>query len=479
LTTADHYLVTTVMPITEKTTHQPADGHAGEEWSGLSAENNLPFSPEEQIAKLKKELLIEKDLTKILLKQQKEWSQLIESVTPTIEMLGKKIKRLQIDLHSKNQELTNVLESLSSGLIVTDLNGKVRTFNRAAVAITGIAFEQALDRNINRLVNWNVLPESLDEGALTLISRNYRQQFVFHREDGREIIIDSATTLMRSDQSEIEGIILNLNDITQLKRLEEEAERKNRLTAMGEIAMQVAHEIRNPLGSIELFLSMLKMDLAEHEDEIELVQHIASAAKSMNHIISNLLEYTKPRPVILEPLDLHQLLADFIGFAHFSATQHGIEIDTAFDASPSKIRGNVELLKQVFHNLFVNACQAMPEGGRFSIATVRYDESEPLILERFGQYRQTEAGTVSLVRIDISDTGKGMSEDVKRRIFDPFFTTREKGTGLGMSIVFKTMTSHGGTILVHSAINKGTRISLLFPQLSPDEIVDPKSSVPA
>jgi len=444
--------------------------------SGEKETDSPAVTAEEQIAKLKKELFIEKDLTKILLKQQKEWSQLIQSVNPTIEMLGKKIKTLQTDLHSKNQELTNVLESLSSGLIVTDLKGTVRTFNRAAVAITGIAHENAIGEDINKLMKWTVLPEFLDETALARISHDYRQQFVYYREGRPESMIESSTTLMKSDRSEIEGIIINLNDITQLKRLEEEAERKNRLTAMGEIAMQVAHEIRNPLGSIELFLSMLKMDLAGASNEMELLQHITSATRSMNHIISNLLEYTKPRPVVLEHLDTHRLLREFVDFAHFAASQHHIDLTVSLNARQSWIKGNAELLKQVFHNLFVNACQAMPEGGGFHISTETYQETEPVILERFNPHNPKRHHTLSLVRIDFRDTGKGMSDEVRKRIFDPFFTTREKGTGLGLSIVHKTMTSHGGTILVQSAVNKGTRISLLFQQTTAEEDTDSPSA---
>ncbi len=434
--------------------------------------DNLPSeytaNLEEQVGILTEKLRIEKDLTKILLKKQTEWSQLVESVTPTIEVLGKNIKTLQNDLHLKNQELTNVLQSLSTGLIVTNLQGNILTFNRAAVAITGIEKKDALGMKIDLLLQYPILPELLDENALESIGKDYHQQFIFKKADGSDITIDSSTTLMESEESERQGIIINLNDITQLKRLEEEAERKNRLTAMGEISMQVAHEIRNPLGSIELFASMLKMDLPDESNEWMLIQHITSATQSMNHIISNLLEYTRPRPIALEIVDSHHLLKDFSSFARFSAEQQSIEIQLDLTAEKSEIKGNEQHLKQVFHNLFINACQAMPEGGSFVISSENLEVTDPVILERFNNKLLLEQESSLLTKIAFQDTGKGMSEEVRKRVFDPFFTTREQGTGLGMSIVHKTMASHGGTILIESVIDQGTRIELLFPQQTED-----------
>jgi PAS domain S-box-containing protein len=421
------------------------------------------MTPEEQVIELQKELYKEKAQIRFLMKQKQEWSQFIDSINPMIEKLRNKLNTLQNDLHLKNQELTNVLQSLSNGLIVTDLLGKVVTFNRAAAAITGIDKESAIDKQINELLRNPVLPDVLDEQAFEKISLDYHRQFVLIKADHSEIIIDSSTTLTKSDENEEQGIIINLIDITQLKRLEEEAERKNRLTAMGEISMQVAHEIRNPLGSIELFLSMMKMDTVEDSNEMDLIQHITSATRSMNHIISNLLEYTKPRPVILEKLDPHLLLSEFVNFARFSALQQNIDVTIELNADPSEIRGNKELLKQVLHNLFVNACQAMPEGGSLHLSTENRLEDDPMILERFNNSFILKDQPQELVEINIKDSGKGMTDEVKKRLFDPFFTTREQGTGLGMSIAHKTMVSHGGTILIDSALNKGTKISLLFP----------------
>jgi PAS domain S-box-containing protein len=433
----------------------------------VTRKNNKPLDrPEDQtiqqISNLKKELYLEKELVKKLKKTQEGWGELIEKVQPTIQALSEKIKELRINLHLKNQELNNVLQSLSNGLIVTDLAGSIQTFNRAAGSLTGFETENAVGNDINELCKFTVVPDINDSRFIELIENGFQQQFTLKKPDGQETIIKSATMLMKSEENELQGIIINLVDITQLRRLEEEAERNNRMTAMGEIAMQVAHELRNPLGSIELFLSMMKMDFEAESEEMSLALHINSAARSMNHIISNLLEYTKPRPIVLDEVELNELLHEFSGFSEFSAEQLNINLKIKLKAKIDKVLGNKELLKQVFHNIFVNACQAMPEGGEFSIVTKSYIEKDPLILQRLNN--QIEKKKLPLVKIVFKDTGKGMTEEIKKKIFDPFFTTREQGTGLGLSIAHNTMASHGGTIVVDAKPEQGAEISLLFPQ---------------
>ncbi len=416
----------------------------------------------QQITNLKNELILEKELVKKLKQTQEDWGDLIEKVQPTIQALSEKIKELKINLHLKNQELNNVLQSLSHGLIVTDLKGSIQTFNRAAVSMTGITREDAIGSYINDLFEFTVIPEESEKKRIEAIENEYQQQFNFRLSQKEEKSLKSTTTLMRSDDNELQGIIVNLMDITQLKRLEEEAERKNRLTAMGEIAMQVAHELRNPLGSIELFVSMMKMDLDADSEEMSLAMHINSATRSMNHIISNLLEYTKPRPIVLDDISLHEMLGEFVEFSEFSAQQLNIEIISKLKAKPDVVLGNKELLKQVFHNLFVNACQAMPEGGELHISTKSYLEKDPLVLQRLNN--QIEKTSMPAIKVKFKDIGKGMTEEIKKKIFDPFYTTREQGTGLGLSIVHNTMASHGGTIIVKSKIDKGTEITLVFPR---------------
>ena len=414
-----------------------------------------------------------KELSPASIEEKRLLARAFEAFNSSIEKLRayqlkleEQIRELKHELEVKNQELTNILQSLPSGLIVTDLAGRILNFNRSAGAITGIERDAAMGAEINALMGHAVLPHPLDDEALSLISNGYGQRFKITK-DADTRTLETDTTLTVSEDGQRLGIIINLSDTTLIDRLKEEAERKRRLAAMGEIAMQVAHEVRNPLGSIELFVSMMKKDAAPGSDELEMIEHILGATRSMNHIISNLLEYTRPRPVELDLIDLHEILTDFVGFANHYANAQGVVISFLPEAENPRIQGNKELLKQVFLNIFMNACQAMEEesGGSFTIHTFSYVERDPLVLQRF-QGRVLGPEGLQVLRIALRDTGKGMTEEVKRKLFDPFFTTREQGTGLGMSIVYKTIASHGGTILVHSELGSGSEFSLLFPQES-------------
>jgi PAS domain S-box-containing protein len=419
------------------------------------------------------------DINDVDLKEKELLSHTFKVFNNTIEKLSSyqntletQVRELNSELSMKNQELTNVLESLSNGLIVTDLHGKIITFNRCASAITDVPKDMAIGKNINVLFKSNVLPKPLDVSGLTQVSENFRRQFTYVKSTGEKVIFESTTTLMKSDQDELLGLIVNLNDITMLKRLEEEAERKNRLTAMGEIAANMAHEIRNPLGSIEIFVSLLKMDLADDPEQEELLNHISSATRSMNHLISNLLEYTKPRPIVMVEMDIHQIVGDLVDFSRHIATQREIEIDTQFIANNHIVRGDLELFKQIFHNLFVNATQAMVDGGKVTIVIDNIMESDPKQLKRYQRPMNESQEPIELLRLSLTDTGAGMPEDVKRKIFDPFFTTKERGTGLGMSIVSNIIDSHNGAIMIDSELDVGTTVTIQLPAVQEYQEID-------
>ena len=412
------------------------------------------------------------DLSSLGLAEKQLISQAFETFNKAIEKLRghqaklqHQVEELNHQITLKNQELTNVLLSMKSGLIVTDLLGKVKTFNRAASAITGIARDQALDQEINQLLGLDLLPSPLDPAKLEGLNQGGARLFSFLGE-GDEILLEVTTTLIESEEKELQGIILNLEDVTLLKRLQQEAERKNRLAAMGQIAMQVAHEVRNPLGSIELFVSMMKKDFAPDSTEMELMQHITSARHSINHIISNLLEYSRPKPVPRDRLDLGPVLLEFVEFVKHTAEQQSVEIHLAEPSLGLWVTGNEQLIKQTLLNLFMNACQAMEEGGDLYLEAASEEVTDSVVLERFQKQTSRARDQLEVIRLTIKDTGRGMDEETQKRLFDPFFTTREQGTGLGMSIVHKTMASHGGAILVQSKQDQGTQIDLLFPAIN-------------
>ena len=238
-------------------------------------------------------------------------------------------------------------------------------------------------------------------------------------------------------------------NLAQIKKLEQQANRTGRLAAMGEIAVKIAHEIRNPLGSIELFASVLQKDLEEHEDLKMLAEHISSGVRSINNIISNLLLFIKPEQTPeMKVLDIHDSLKDSLFFAeHMINTHKSIELITRFASQPLNIYGDPELLSQVSLNLILNAIQAMTDGGRLTIATRKLNEQH---------------GT-GIAEIRFSDTGCGIPSENLSKIFDPFFTTKKRGTGLGLTIVHNITQVHGGSVDISSSPGYGADCIVTFP----------------
>ena len=235
----------------------------------------------------------------------------------------------------------------------------------------------------------------------------------------------------------------------RIKKVQEQANRAGRLAAMGEMAIKIAHEIRNPLGSIELFASLLRKELEDNAELRPLSDHICSGVKRINNIISNLLLFIRPEQTPeMQVLDIHESLKDSLFFAeHLIHSNAGIEVDTNFADRPLKIYGDPQLLSQVSLNLILNALQAMPDGGRLTISTGIGDNmhGNEMIVIRF------------------ADTGCGIPSKNFSKIFDPFFTTKKKGMGLGLAIVHHITETHGGTIDINSSPSQGTECIVNVP----------------
>ncbi|HEX9843692.1 MAG TPA: ATP-binding protein [bacterium] len=396
------------------------------------------------------------------------FTQAAEKLQESHKALQHRVAELNLELSEKNEELernlaerekvktylSNIFESLPVGVFVTDLDGAVTSVNRVGLEMIGGAAEAVVGLGINEVLEADVFAEDGAGPGAEGSALEQDEPLTFHRADGETLRLQVSLTRMTGDGRPL-GYILNAQDVTLLKQLEEQAERRNRFTAMGEMAATIAHEIRNPLGSIELFASLVKKGL-DDEEKLAL----------MNHIISNVLEYTKPRPVNLRTLDLHTLLQQMGEFSRYMAEQNGVELVYDLGAGPARVRGDEDLLKQVFHNLLLNAVQAMPEGGRVTCFSRLRTVSNAKELARFGDVPVHEGAALDVVEVGVKDTGPGIPKEVQKKIFDPFFTTKARGTGLGLAIVHNIIESHHATVDVVSGEGKGTEFIFMFPLIA-------------
>jgi signal transduction histidine kinase len=218
---------------------------------------------------------------------------------------------------------------------------------------------------------------------------------------------------------------------------------------MGEMAISIAHEVRNPLGSIELFASMLRNELDAHKDLKKMAEHIIAEVKSLDHSLSNLLLFTTPQEPVFQEIDIVGLVEEFLDFIRPILTRSGVQLAYSPCPRPCTIAADRDLLKQVLLNLTLNALQAMPKGGTLTLQVYLCSEEDEF-------HKQW-------VEFTLSDEGVGMNEEEQKRIFHPFFTTKEKGTGLGLAIVHNIVESHKGAIEVRSQAAKGSSFILSFP----------------
>jgi PAS domain S-box-containing protein len=340
--------------------------------------------------------------------------------------------------------LQSILESLTTGVIVTDRDEKITLMNPCAELFYGVKQQAMAGKPVGALLQGMASRTVTPERRRTIIGEPGRKM----RIRGRTIeVLDSA---VRTASGEIIGSVYILRDITAIEKLEDMAKRSEKLTAMGELAANVAHEIRNPLGSIELFASLLMKDLKDRRSR-ERVSQIIASVRNVDNKLSNLLLFTKKREPLMKEVDLHGILEEVISFCGEIVAQEGVSLSARYARGPAHVQGDAELLKQVFLNIILNAFQAMPGGGALEIETRMIGDAENL------------PGVGSLVDVRFSDTGVGIPAEHLAKIFDPFFSTREKGSGLGLAIVHSIIDMHGGSIDVESREGGGTIVSVMLP----------------
>ncbi|MDY6844283.1 MAG: PAS domain S-box protein, partial [Thermodesulfobacteriota bacterium] len=337
------------------------------------------------------------------------YSRLRERVSELDIEIREKNEQLQKNLYEKEEVknyLNNILESLPTGVIVIDELGKITTFNKTAERITNYSRKETIGSDFSMLM----IPRGKKTKAQDF-------EFSLKRKDKKIIQVRIHSSPLKGLFNEVIGSVFILQDISEIKRWEEQAKRKNKLTAMGEVAVSIAHEIRNPLGSIELFTSILKKEFCKnHDNEKEnLVDHILSGVKSLDHIISNLLLFTRPNKPMVQDLDIHTNLKDALNFSQPLLEGHNIQLAIHYSPHQLITLCDKELMKQLFLNLILNAIQAMPEGGKLEVST---------------KITRSKTKEGNLIKISFADSGKGIMEEDLKKIFNPFFTTKTRGTGL-------------------------------------------------
>lgn len=344
--------------------------------------------------------------------------------------------------------------NLRNGVLAIRRDGRVAAMNDIAYRVLGL---QPGDHDIGRpyaevLQDCPEVVRVLDSAFDTANLPNRAELRL--RKTGRAI--GYTISDIQDDEGRQIGLTLFFKDLTRVEQLEERERLRDRLATLGEMAAAIAHEVKNPLASIEIMAGMLRRQLTDHPEAMETLGDIIKESKMANAIVVEVLEFVRPIRLQVEPVVLREVIRDAIDGLDDSGQIIRVHVD---DEVPS-LTGDSSQLRQLVTNLVTNALEAMEDmPGQQAVeirASLIPEDAEPGAAER---------PLPAQVRLEIRDNGPGISEDVMDRIFSPFFTTKPQGTGLGLSIVRKVVDAHDGIIDATSAPGRGTTFRVTLPVL--------------
>jgi len=366
--------------------------------------------------------------------------------------LSERLRRTNQELREKSIDFDDlrvlqdhILRGVASGIVTMDLQGHITSWNPAAEHVTGYSHAE-IKNNWQEVFGKSI--KALFGHTDDLKERPFQFDGDIVKKNGNRAVLGMTASLLRDDKDTVRGIILIFQDVTKMLEMEEQVRRQERLATVGSLAAGIAHEIRNPLASLSGSIQVLKNDLKLEDDNQQLMDIVIRETDRLNNIITEFLEYARPRSSRHEQIPLASLVQETIMLIRNSRESHeNIEVRCNVETGVL-IKGDAQRLRQVLWNLLINSCQAMPGGGGITISASTLSIG---------------ANADEWLEIAVVDTGPGIGPEIVQKIFDPFFTTKTGGTGLGLAIAYRIIEDHGGNISVESAPGKGTTFKIKLP----------------
>jgi two-component system, sporulation sensor kinase E len=355
------------------------------------------------------------------------------------------VSALLKDIAAENERLEAVLESMTDGVIVTDTKHNLILLNKFAERLVPLHGGDVLEQRV-----WNTIK---DNDIAQFLKENLENQ---ERVEDKEFTIDCGTInrvlalsiLPLVHEKEIRGSLVHIKDITEKRERDARLRRAESLASLTTLAAGVAHEIKNPLGSISIHLQLIEKAIKKQSEAIQegdifqQLDIIHEEVDRLNSIVVDFLFAVRPMDTKMEAHDLNRIIHDIRDFLRYELEEGSIEIHEELDEELPLLELDEKFIKQALLNLVKNAAAAMPEGGGITLQTRL--EGDQVVLS-------------------VCDTGTGISDEILEKIFEPYFTTKDFGSGLGLTVVYKIVKEHKGEISVRSKEGIGTTFSITLP----------------
>ncbi|WP_068792704.1 CheR family methyltransferase [Brevibacillus laterosporus] len=343
------------------------------------------------------------------------------------------------------QKLSYAIHQIPNSIIITDLDGEIQYINPSFTAKTGYTGEEVIGQKLNLIENHEDYEENIQEEIIQTLTkgRNWYGELQSKRKNDEAFWERTAFLPIKNEEGEIIHFLKISEDITQQKKAEELLRKSEMLSAVGQLAAGIAHEIRNPLTALKGFIQLMMADGQGNEKYFQIMM---GEFDRIELIITELLLLSKPHALSFQTEDIGIILNDVLMLIETHALMNQVDIIPVIPTPLPKIHCVENQLKQVLINVLKNAIESMPTGGSVDVHVSRKASGK--------------------IAIEITDQGKGIPQDKLARVGEPFFTTKEKGTGLGLMVSYKIIENHNGEIQIESELGKGTTVRIILPTVS-------------
>ncbi len=335
----------------------------------------------------------------------------------------------------------NVVQNVPIGLLAMDHQGKIAAFNKGAEIILQLSAPEVIGQAAQKCLPTELMEEINNSRTRDEVSE---KEIECTTADGKIVPLEIGASSIKDENDVFLGNVLLLKDLSEVRALRREVARSQRLASVGRLAAGIAHEIRNPLSSIKGFATYFKERYPDQPQDQQTAAIMIQEVDRLNRVVGQLLEFSRPIATKPQKISLSALLADSLTLIKDRAAEKNISVQIQNNARVDEARIDPDRINQILLNLYLNAIDAMEDGGKLTVE-----------LSADGQSGQ--------IGIAVSDTGRGISPEHLSKVFDPYFTTKSSGTGLGLALAYNIIEAMGGSIKVKSDPGKGTAFSIMIP----------------